>query len=188
VPCGADLLAPTPLTTPSEALALAARELRAKGRRPLALAEAINEWTHGALAYERGVTHVDTSAADALALGRGVCQDYAHVMLAVCRLLGLPARYVSGHVLGEGGTHAWVELLLPALSGGGLRAVAFDPTYGGRAGADHVTVATGRDYRDVAPTSGTYRGAGGGRLTASKRMSVQASGSRSQPAARRPPP
>jgi transglutaminase-like putative cysteine protease len=169
----ARLLEPTQLTAPSAALARSARRLRATGRRGLELAEAVNAWAHGALTYERGATGVHTAAADALAAGRGVCQDFAHVMLALCRLLGLPARYVSGHVLGEGGTHAWVEVLLPDPAGSGLAAAyPFDPTYGGRAGLGHVTVATGRDYRDVAPTAGTYIGAAVGRLSASKRMDI----------------
>ena len=63
--------------------------------------------------YRWGETAVATTAAQAWAGGVGVCQDYAHCMLALCRLCGLPARYVSGHVLGEGGTHAWVEVLVP---------------------------------------------------------------------------
>ena len=65
------------------------------------------------MAYTHGVTGVRTTAAEAFALRRGVCQDYAHIMLALCRLCDLPARYVSGHLLGEGGTHAWVDVLLP---------------------------------------------------------------------------
>jgi len=170
---GPGLLAPTPLTAPTSSLARSARRLRASGRRGVELADAANAWVHRALTYERGATGVHTSAADALALGRGVCQDFAHVMLALCRLLGLPARYVSGHVLGEGGTHAWVEALLPDPGGSGLAAAfAFDPTHGRRAGLGHVTVATGRDYRDVAPTAGTYTGTAHGRLTASKRMDI----------------
>jgi transglutaminase-like putative cysteine protease len=167
------LLQPTPLTAPTRSLAGVARRLGARGRSGLELAQAVNEWAHRALAYEGGATGVHTTAADALALGRGVCQDYAHVMLALCRLLGLPARYVSGHVLGEGGTHAWVEVLLPDPAGSRLAAAfAFDPTYGGRTGLGHLTVATGRDYRDVAPTSGAYVGAAGGGLTASKRVDI----------------
>jgi transglutaminase-like putative cysteine protease len=163
---------PTRLTAPSAALVQAASGLEATGLRGLALAEVVNGWVHRALTYERGATGVGTTAADALALGRGVCQDFAHVMLALCHLLGLPARYVSGHVLGEGGTHAWVEVLLPGGAGSGPVAHAFDPTYGARAGLGHVTVATGRDYRDVAPTSGTYDGAPGGRLEGSKRVDI----------------
>ena len=69
----------------------------------------------------------------------------------------LPARYVSGHVLGEGGTHAWVEVLVPhPQDADALRAVAFDPTHDRRAGLRYVTVAVGRDYCDVPPTSGTF--------------------------------
>ncbi|HXM56329.1 MAG TPA: transglutaminase family protein [Candidatus Dormibacteraeota bacterium] len=168
----ASLLGPTPLTEPVPALVDAARHLRERAGGGLALAEAVCEWTHGALRYQGGVTDVGTSAGRALELGAGVCQDYAHVMLVLCRLLGLPARYVSGHVMGEGGTHAWVEVVLPDPAGSGAVAVPFDPTYGCRPGLDHVTVATGRDYRDVAPTAGTYTGEPGGRLSASKRMDV----------------
>src|SRR5439155_332940 len=83
---------------------------------------------------------------EALAFGAGVCQDYAHVMLALCRECGLPARYVSGHMLGQGGTHAWVEVVLPAGGGHDAVAHAFDPTHAGRAGLGYVTIAVGRDY------------------------------------------
>ena len=169
---GGGLLDATELTAPCETLERAALGLRAGGLRGLELAEAANDWTHRALTYEAGVTTVDTTAAAALALGRGVCQDFAHVMLALCRLLGLPARYVSGHVPGEGGTHAWVEVLLADSRRRGLAAHAFDPTRGGRPGLDSITVATGRDYRDVAPTSGTYVGAASGHLSATRRMEV----------------
>jgi transglutaminase-like putative cysteine protease len=116
------------------------------------------------------VTSVATTAAEALAVGRGVCQDSAHVMLALCRAVGLPARYVSGHLLGEGGTHAWVEVVLADAAG--ARAVAFDPCNGRRAGREYLTVATGRDYTDVAPTSGTYVGAARGTLAATKQVAV----------------
>jgi transglutaminase-like putative cysteine protease len=167
------LLGPTELTAPSPSLARAARRLGAAGHGGLELAAAVNDWTHRALSYEWGVTGVRTAAAEALALGRGVCQDYAHLMLALCRLLGMPARYVSGHLLGEGGTHAWVEVLLPDPAvPGRAAAFGFDPTHGGRTGPRHLTVATGRDYRDVAPTAGTYVGEPGGTLSASRRVDV----------------
>ena len=94
-----------------------------------------------------------TTAAQALAVGTGVCQDQAHVMLAMCRAVGIAARYVSGHLVGQGGTHAWTEVLAP-----GVAPVAFDPCHGRRADARYVTVAVGRDYRDVPPTSGSYCG------------------------------
>ncbi len=163
------LLSPTRLTRPDGRLAEAARRLAADGRSGLELAAAVNEWVHRTLRYQDG-TDVGTTAAEALALGGGVCQDYAHVMLALCRLLGLPALYVSGHLMGEGGTHAWVEVVLPR--GAGVAAWAFDPTLGRPCDMRHLTVAVGRDYRDVAPTSGVYCGPPGGRLTARKRVDV----------------
>jgi transglutaminase-like putative cysteine protease len=136
----------------------------------LATAERFCAYVHEAISYAYGVTSVTTTAAEALAGGRGVCQDAAHVMIALCRATGVPARYVSGHLLGEGGTHAWVEAIVADAAG--ARAVAFDPSSGRRAGRDYLTVATGRDYTDVAPTSGTYLGTARGTLTATKRVAV----------------
>jgi len=160
--------APSPLTSPDPALRAAAADLGASGDRGLELADRINGWTHTAMGYRHGVTGVRTTAAEALALGLGVCQDYAHVMLTLCRLSGLSARYVSGHLQGEGGSHAWVEVLVPS------GAVAFDPTNGRRAGSNYLTIAVGRDYADVAPTCGTFRGTGCGVLTTSKELRVGA--------------
>jgi transglutaminase-like putative cysteine protease len=162
------LLRPTRLTAADAAI----RDLAAamSGPDPVATAERFCGYVHEAISYEYGVTSVTTTAAEALAGGRGVCQDSAHVMIALCRAAALPARYVSGHLLGEGGTHAWVEVVVPDPAG--ARAVAFDPCNGRRAGKDYLTVATGRDYADVAPTSGTYSGTGRGTLTATKRVGV----------------
>jgi transglutaminase-like putative cysteine protease len=159
---------PTRLTAADDAIRAVAASLA--GPDEVATAERCCDYVHRAVRYEHGVTDVATTAAEALAGGRGVCQDSAHVMIALCRAAGLPARYVSGHLLGEGGTHAWVEVVFadPA----GARAVAFDPCNGRRAGNDYLTVATGRDYADVAPTSGTYRGSARGTLTATKRVGV----------------
>jgi transglutaminase-like putative cysteine protease len=81
-------------------------------------------------------------------------------MLAACRVAGLPARYVSGHLVGEGGSHAWVEVLRPDPNPSHQLVEGWDPTHGGRTGAGHVTIAVGRDYADVAPMSGTYDGDG----------------------------
>jgi transglutaminase-like putative cysteine protease len=166
------LVTPTPLTRADAPLAEAARALGSR-RGGLALAELACSWTHAALAYEWGATTVRTTASEALAGGRGVCQDYAHVMLAVCRCAGLPARYVSGHLVGEGGSHAWVEVVVadPQRPGGAL-AVALDPTHDRRAGGGYLTVAVGRDYADVAPTSGTFDGEGPGRLSCRKRLTA----------------
>jgi transglutaminase-like putative cysteine protease len=169
------LLDPTPLTHPDAFLHEAARALARRNPGPLELARRINRWVHGEIAYEHGVTGVKTTAAEALALGRGVCQDYAHVMLVLCRLGGLPARYVSGHLLGEGGTHAWVEVLLPAPNrGDSVVAVPFDPTHAHQPGLNYLTVAVGRDYADVAPTSGTFRAGYSGQLSAQKRLGLTA--------------
>jgi hypothetical protein len=122
------LLSPTPLTVAEHTLADAARELADGGADALDLAERACSWAHRALTYEFGVTGVRTSAAAAVAAGRGVCQDYAHVMLALCRAAGVPARYVSGHLVGEGGSHAWVEVVVSAPSAGGSdRVVRSDP-------------------------------------------------------------
>lgn len=164
------MLRPTRLTAPDDRLRELAASLTRRGAVGLDLAELICATVHAAVTYEYGVTTVDTTAAEALAGGRGVCQDNAHLMLALCHLVGLPARYVSGHLLGQGGTHAWVEVLAP--NGTTATAVPFDPCHGRRANAGYVTVATGRDYTDVAPTSGTYVGPPGGRLTTSRHVGV----------------
>ena len=118
-------------------------------------------WTHETLRYERGATHVHTSSAEARAAGKGVCQDFAHVTLALLRAVGLPARYVSGYLhptadaeIGEataGESHAWVEFWA-----GGW--VAVDPTSLAEVASRHVLLARGRDYADVRPLSGVYSG------------------------------
>jgi transglutaminase-like putative cysteine protease len=167
----AGLLEPTRLTEPDRHLAAAAGRLLDSGDAGWALADRINGWVAATMRYRHDVTDVGTTAAEALALGHGVCQDYAHVMLALCRLCGLPARYVSGHLMGEGGSHAWVEVVLPsAVDPAGSVAVAYDPTNDRRAGSTYLTVAAGRDYADVAPTHGCYSGRPGGRLSTSKSL------------------
>jgi transglutaminase-like putative cysteine protease len=132
---------------------------------------ALNHRVYRAMRYEHGSTDVRTTAADALAIGRGLCQDYAHIMLAICRVAGVPARYVSGHMLGEGGSHAWVEVLLWDPSGGYV-AMPFDPTNDRRTTPAYITVAVGRDYRDVAPTAGSFIAPYPGYLTTSKRAGL----------------
>ena len=162
------LLLPTRLTAPDEAIRRLAATLAGQDR--LATADRFCAYVHEAISYAHGVTSVTTTAAEALADGHGVCQDAAHVMIALCRAIGLPARYVSGHLLGEGGTHAWVEVIVADADA--ARAVALDPCNGCPADADYLTIATGRDYTDVAPTSGTYIGAARGILTATKQLDV----------------
>jgi transglutaminase-like putative cysteine protease len=116
--------------------------------------------------YQPLSTTVHTRATEALAQSRGVCQDFAHVMIGACRSLGLAARYVSGYLLtqpaagqprlvGADASHAWVAVWCPEQGW-----LALDPTNCVRAGADHVTLAWGRDYGDVAPLRGVIRGGG----------------------------
>ncbi len=167
------LLEPSRFTTPDDRLRRVADELASSAQWGLDLAVGINDWVHASMTYGVGVTGVRTTAAEALAHGVGVCQDYAHVMLAVCRACGLPSRYVSGHLLGQGGTHAWVEVVLPTNDGTG-EAIAwpFDPTNASRGGLSYVTIAVGADYGDVAPTSGTYLSPSMGRLSTRKRVTL----------------
>ena len=166
------LLSATRLTAADDRLRELAARLPASAVAPLDRAEWICDLVHASLDYADGVTSVRTTAAEALAGGRGVCQDMAHVMLALCHLVGLPARYVSGHLIGQGGTHAWVEVVVPRARE--AIAVPFDPCHGRRAGSAYVTIAAGRDYSDVAPTSGSYVGTSGSRLTAQRRVGVLA--------------
>jgi transglutaminase-like putative cysteine protease len=170
------LLRPTLLTAADARLRAMAADIvpvtARPGEDPEETAERICAAVFDAITYEYGITTVTTTAAEALAAGRGVCQDFAHVMLALCHLLRLPARYVSGHLLGQGGTHAWVEVIVPRA--GHAEAIAFDPCHGRRTDGGYVTVATGRDYSDVAPTSGSYVGTSPGRLTAGRRVGVLA--------------
>jgi transglutaminase-like putative cysteine protease len=167
------LLEPSRLTVADDRIREAAMRLAESGEWGLELADRINDWVYQAMTYRHGITGVRTTAAQALTLGAGVCQDYAHIMLALCRVCGLPARYVSGHLLGQGGTHAWVEVVLPTRDGtGDAIAWTFDPTHAGRGGLGYVTIAVGGDYSDVAPTSGTYHSGVAGRLTTSKRVTL----------------
>ena len=134
---------------------------------------AINEAIHGRFTYRQQVTGVDSPIDDALESGDGVCQDFAHVMIALVRRLGIPGRYVSGYLFhgsgdtsADGATHAWVEALLP-----GLGWVGFDPTNNVLAGTRHIRVAIGRDYADVPPTKGVFRGRSANELAVAVQVS-----------------
>jgi len=161
-------LTPTALTAASEPLRDVAKALRAESLAPETLADRINAYVHEQMRYVAGSTDVETTAAAAFAQRSGVCQDFAHVMLAIARRCGLAGRYVSGHLIGEGGTHAWVEMLLPAPEG--CLVVAYDPTHGNRVDMRYVVIAVRRDYTDVAPTSGVFTAPYSGELTATKRV------------------
>ena len=137
-------------------------------------ARAMASVVHNRFRYVKGATHVQSTVMDALATGAGVCQDFAHVMLAAVRMRGLPGRYVSGYlvplsatdnepsaedVIGGQASHAWLEIFLP-----GFGWIGLDPTLGQPAGSRHVRVAYGRDYGDVAPVRGAYKGHAGQHL------------------------
>jgi len=115
------------------------------------------ERTRDVISYQRGVTHSYSTVSDVLKAGNGVCQDFAHLSLALLRRVGVPCRYVSGYLhredLAEVETHAWSEAFVP-----GVGWVAFDPTHGTLATEQYVTVAVGRSYADVPPNRGVYRG------------------------------
>jgi len=154
----------TPLTEPDAEIREAAHSL-GPVRDVLDTADAIADLVNSSFEYAQGATSVRTTAADAWKLRRGVCQDMAHVMIAMCSSLGISSRYVSGHLVGDGASHAWTEVFDPTRD----VTVAIDPTHRRRTDLRYITTATGRDYRDVAPTSGTYSGSGGqGRLRVRK--------------------
>ena len=113
---------------------------------------------NAAIVYTPGVTEVDTPVEEVVRVGRGVCQDMAHLMIAVARRRGVGARYVSGWLYlpgheGPGESHAWVELAVP-----GVGWVEFDPTHPSPDTAHYVRLAVGRDYADVPPLRGSYLG------------------------------
>ena len=128
-----------------DALVAACREpLAALGdaATPVERAQLIMHEVYRAFTYTPGATTIRTTAEEALAQGRGVCQDYAHVMLAVCRHSGLMARYIAGMLGGEGATHAWVEVYQDG------RWIGLDPTHDRLVDDNYITIAHGRDYRD----------------------------------------
>jgi transglutaminase-like putative cysteine protease len=156
----------TALTAPGKGVQAAALDIAARASTTQERVELVHDWTAGSITYQVGVTGTQTPASMALHLGRGVCQDYAHIMLSLLRTLGIPGRYVSGHLLGEGPPHAWVEVLIDGTI------VAYDPTHHRRAGQNYITVATGHDFADVTTTSGVFSGSATGKLHWSKQSSV----------------
>lgn len=164
-------LRPSALTAPDQRLTDAALEIARRSADADERAELAHLWTAKAIAYQFGVTGYSTPAAMALHLGLGVCQDYAHILLTVLRVMNVPARYVSGHLIGEGAPHAWVEAFIER-GPGAVEVIGFDPTHARRTRIDYLTVAVGRDFADVSPTSGTYGGPAQGRLSATKQAEV----------------
>ncbi len=159
----------TALTAPDARVKAAARTIRSQAATQIESAELAHDWAAQSITYRVGVTGTQTPAAMALPLGQGVCQDFAHILLALLRTLEIPARYVSGHLIGEGAPHAWVEVLpvdpSPDQPAGLL---AFDPTHHRRVNHNYITVAVGRDFADVTSTSGVFSGSATGKLHWSK--------------------
>lgn len=124
---------------------------------------AIMEWIHREFRYAPGSTAVTTHLLETFAIRRGVCQDFTHVMLGMCRAVGVAARYASGYLyngpkdslVGAQASHAWCEVYLPEAGW-----IGFDPTNNTLADERYVKLAVGRDYDDVAPVVGSYRGSG----------------------------
>ncbi len=163
------------MTRPSPTLAAFVDRLRIEQvDDPLETLLRLSDTLYYSFQYVPGSTSAVSSIEHILESGRGVCQDYAHVMIAIARSWGVPTRYVSGylHVTGKAGeqapetaTHAWVECLLPDVGWMG-----FDPTNRTLADERHVRIAVGRDYQDVSPTRGVLQGGGESTLEVDVRM------------------
>ena len=160
-------LGPSPRTAPAPATTAYARDRIAPRMTTVAAVEAIGHALHRDMKFDPEATTVDTPPAEAFARRHGVCQDFAQVMIACLRGIGIPAGYVSGFLRtdpppgrprleGADAMHAWVR----AWCGWDAGWLEFDPTNAIRAGSDHIVVAHGRDYGDVAPVRGVLRIAG----------------------------
>lgn len=151
----------TGLTEADDPIRAFADRHRDTGNNVLSSLHGLMSAIHEKLTFDPGPTDVSTTAAEAFALGRGVCQDFSHVFVAAARHLRIPARYVSGYVLAPAGVaghqvgHAWAEAKIPYLGW-----VGFDPTHLTCPAASHVRVAIGLDYNDAAPVRGSRRGGG----------------------------
>jgi transglutaminase-like putative cysteine protease len=162
-------LAPSRFARETPALLDFARSIGlTRDRDPLTLLRALAQTLYDEFAYEPRTTHVDSPIDEALTARAGVCQDFAHIMTALVRGLGIPCRYVSGYIAPNGSTHdrstpnathAWVEARLPDLGW-----VGFDPTNNTMVRERHIAVAVGRDYGDVPPTRGVFKGGTGSEL------------------------
>ena len=127
---------------------------------PLEVAKDLTTYVYNNFKYQKGVTTVETTPDEIWKIKSGVCQDFAHVLLVMLRIMKIPARYVSGYICpnkngmrGEGATHAWVEAFFPEMGWVGL-----DPTNNCVVRETHVRLAVGKDFSDCSPVRGTYRG------------------------------
>ena len=171
-----DMVAPSKYVPHLEELVplITAAEARCDGT-VAGFVQSASDLIHGRFQYVKGATHVHSSIADSLRMCAGVCQDFSHLLLGVLRKRGVPARYVSGYlvpqsennpetkleeVIGGQASHAWAEAYIPDTDW-----MPLDPTLGKAVGLRHVRIAYGRDYSDVAPVRGVYKGHAGQRLS-----------------------
>ena len=170
----ADYLSPSALVPVSSELAALADPYRpASPEQTFESVRQLSKYVHDTFTYQKNVTTVTTTVEDILRHRTGVCQDFAHLLIGLCRSIGIPARYVSGYTVshvaaGDGApmdteaSHAWAEAYTPMHGWRG-----FDPTNDLVASTAHIKMAIGRDYGDVPPTRGTFRGQADERLTVS---------------------
>ncbi len=171
-----EMLLPSHFARPSPALEQLAASIGAERRGdPLSLLKELNQSIYSAFKYKPKATRVNSPIEDALTSHQGVCQDFAHIFITLLRGMRIPARYVSGYLYhgsedrdrsSEGTTHAWVEAWLP-----GPGWVGFDPTNNLLASERHIRTAIGRDYADVPPTRGVFKGEASTKLTVSVAVS-----------------
>jgi len=135
-------------------------DLMKSGATPFEIAQQMSAFVYNNFEYKKGITSVETKVDEIWKLKAGVCQDFAHILLVMLRMVGIPARYVSGYICpknhelrGEGATHAWVEAYIPFHGWIGL-----DPTNNCIASDRHVRLAIGRNFSDCTPVKGTYKG------------------------------
>ena len=133
------------------------------------IALALSQTLHARMKYETGATGVSTTAAEAFALGCGVCQDFSQVLVAACRSVGIPARYVNGLMVGEGATHAWVEVH------DGTAWRGLDPTNDRIVDDCYITFCHGRDFSDIPIEQGVFKGSAQQEQTVILRVTDQAS-------------
>ena len=172
-----EMLLPSDFARPTHLLEGLAREMEVERRgTPLEALLEISHGIHDKFAYVPNATSVDSPIDHAISERKGVCQDFAHVMIALVRKLRVPCRYVSGYLFhstgdqsssAEGASHAWVEAFLP-----GLGWIGFDPTNDTICNERHIRVAVGRDYAEVPPTRGVYKGGGESELSVSVTVSL----------------
>ncbi len=170
-----EMMAPSDIATPTQLLIELGRELNVVRRGdPMSLLREISRKLHALFEYCPETTQVDSPIDVALRARRGVCQDFAHIMITLVRNLRIPCRYVSGYLWhnrqqpdgsAHGATHAWVEARLP-----GLGWVGFDPTNNVLVDERYIRAAVGRDYSDVPPTKGTFKGVASSELKVAVRV------------------